>query len=169
MNMLLTTCYSESETAKPHTQAILAAKHALDLLPDSPDALNEYGYVLATNGQQLDEAVRVTSRALQLLKKEPDSPETRLTTATIEDSYGWALYGQGHFDAAANALNQVSPIIRLKRYQSPKSSPKHSAFFTITSARPTGKRRIWSKRAKRLNQHYGTRRITKRRRRRWTL
>lgn len=105
--MLLATAYSDLEKTKPQQRAILAAQRAAELDPDSPQILNEYGYLLADNDQLLNEAVAATSKALQLLKKEPNDPQTQLLTSMVEDSYGWALYKQGRYDAAVSALQQA--------------------------------------------------------------
>ncbi len=99
-------CYQHTEK-KPQRMAILAARNALDLVPENPQVLNAYGYLLADNGEQLDEAVMKISHALELLKKQPDTPDIRLLSALVEDSYGWALYKQRKYDAALSAIGQA--------------------------------------------------------------
>ena len=101
---MLAECYARVEP-KPQQQAILAAQRAAELDPSSPRWLNAYGYVLADNDIQLDEAVQRTSLALQLLKKTPSDDPTM--DCKVEDSYGWALYKKGNYDAAVAALNQA--------------------------------------------------------------
>src|SRR5205823_1624906 len=103
-------------------RAISAARNALDLSPEDPMVLNNYGYILADNGEQLDEAVQKIVQALELLKKLPDTPETRLNSATVEDSYGWALYKQHKYDAAVSALNQAITDIPLEVVSNPAKS-----------------------------------------------
>lgn len=75
--------------------------------PANADALNYLGYMLATRGEQLDEAVRLVQRALQ---EEPDN-------GAYLDSLGWAYYRQGKLDeaekylvAAAKQLPQNSEV-----------------------------------------------------------
>ncbi len=104
---LLSDCYMHLEKQKPQQQAILAAQRAQDLDPEAPEYLNGYGYILADNGIQLDEAVAKISDALKRIKALPDAPETQVLASITEDSYGWALYKQGHYEAALSALSQA--------------------------------------------------------------
>jgi Flp pilus assembly protein TadD len=60
------------------------------LEPGNADALNYLGYLLADSGKQLDEAIRLVRRALDL---EPNNPN-------YFDSLGWAYYRRGDYDQA---------------------------------------------------------------------
>ena len=119
---LLSLAYTKLETTKPQQQAILAAQRAMELDPSSVDNLNTYGYLLADNNVQLDEALLRTSQALQLLKKQPDGPETSAMVAEVEDSYGWALYKMGYYDRAVNALGQAVADIPREMAADPKTN-----------------------------------------------
>ena len=100
----LAMCYGHVETSKPHKLAIEAARSALELDPENPVLLNGYGYILADNDEQIGEAELKIAHALDLLKKQQDSSDL---TAMVEDSYGWVLYKQHKYEAAASALNQA--------------------------------------------------------------
>jgi tetratricopeptide (TPR) repeat protein len=58
------------------------------------EALNYLGYLLAQNGRQLDEAIRLVQRALDA---EPGNP-------SFLDSLGWAYFRRGDFAAAERYL-----------------------------------------------------------------
>src|SRR4029434_8232979 len=58
------------------------------------EALNSLGYLLAQNGRQLDEAIRLVQRALDA---EPGNP-------SFLDSLGWAYFRRGDFAAAERYL-----------------------------------------------------------------
>lgn len=107
MYLQLSQCYAEIEKTRPQTQAVLAAQRAVELDPDSPNCLNAYGYLLADNDLQLEEAQRTIVRALQLLKNEPDDPDTQREIAGVEDSYGWVLFKLRRYDKAVSALNEA--------------------------------------------------------------
>ena len=64
--------------------------------PANANALNYLGYLLADHGQQLDEAIRLVKRALEL---EPENP-------SYQDSLGWAYFRQGN---AAEAQKHLGP------------------------------------------------------------
>ena len=104
---MLSECYSFTEKSKPQKLAISMARNALDLDPENPQYLNAYGYLLADNGEQLVDATVKIGHALEILKKLPDTPGTRFSSAQAEDSYGWALYKQHKYDAAVSAINQA--------------------------------------------------------------
>ncbi len=69
------------------TQAILVYQRALEFQPDHPWVCNDYGYMLAEAGRQLDEAERLLTIAYERL---PDR-------ASVLDSIGWLRYKQGRF------------------------------------------------------------------------
>lgn len=62
--------------------------------PQNADALNYLGYLLADRGQQLDEAIRLVERALEL---DPGN-------AAFMDSLGWAHFRRGNLDEAEKYL-----------------------------------------------------------------
>jgi Flp pilus assembly protein TadD len=62
--------------------------------PTNADALNYLGYLLADKGQQLDEAIVLVRRALDI---EPDNP-------SYLDSLGWAYYRRGDANEAQKYL-----------------------------------------------------------------
>ena len=106
---------------KPQAQTLAAAQRAATLNPNSPSNLNEFGYLLADSLPQgdprIEEAVTALSRALVLLKPDENplnrflNPklelEKELLAPQVEDSYGWALYKQGKFELAYNALSEA--------------------------------------------------------------
>lgn len=105
----LSALYSTSEP-KPQRKAVYAAQRAAELDPSDPINLNQYGYLLAdntTNRADLDVAVAKLTLALELLKKQGNSPEVRDQISETEDSYGWALYKLGKYDLASAALYQA--------------------------------------------------------------
>lgn len=69
------------------TQAILIYQRALGFQPDHPWVCNDYGYMLADAGTNLEEAERLLTIALAQL---PDR-------ASVLDSMGWLRYKQGRF------------------------------------------------------------------------
>ena len=66
--------------------------------PSSPQVLNHLGYMLATRGVQLDEAVSLVRRALDA---DPDRPE-------YLDSLGWAHYKRGELNDAVKYLTAAA-------------------------------------------------------------
>jgi tetratricopeptide (TPR) repeat protein len=72
-----------------------------ELVADEPanaSALNYLGYMLAEDGRDLDEAVTLVLRALEL---DPGNP-------AFLDSLGWAYYQQGDLDEAARYLESAA-------------------------------------------------------------
>jgi tetratricopeptide (TPR) repeat protein len=66
--------------------------------PSDPRVLNHLGYLLATRGDQLDEAVTLVRRALQA---DPDRPE-------YLDSLGWAHFKRGELNDALKYLSAAA-------------------------------------------------------------
>jgi tetratricopeptide (TPR) repeat protein len=66
--------------------------------PSNPNVLNHLGYLLATRGDQLDEAVSLVRRALQV---KPDTPE-------YLDSLGWAHFKRGELNDALKYLSAAA-------------------------------------------------------------
>jgi len=69
----------------------------LDVEPGNAQVLNHLGYMLATGGRQLDDAVRLVERALEI---DPGN-------AAYLDSLGWAHFKRGDLDAAEKFLLQA--------------------------------------------------------------
>ena len=66
--------------------------------PSDPRVLNHLGYLLATRGDQLDEAVTLVRRALEA---DPDRPE-------YLDSLGWAHFKRGELNDALKYLSAAA-------------------------------------------------------------
>jgi tetratricopeptide (TPR) repeat protein len=66
--------------------------------PSNPRVLNHLGYLLATRGDQLDEALALVQRAL---KEDPDRPE-------YLDSLGWAHFKRGDLNEALKYLSAAA-------------------------------------------------------------
>lgn len=77
--------------------AVTTFEDILSLDEDFHPALNFLGYMLADSGRQLDYALELISRAVEL---EP-------TNAAYLDSYGWVFYRLGDFDKALEYLQQA--------------------------------------------------------------
>jgi len=73
-------------------------RQLLEVTPDSADALNYLGYLLADKGRQLDEALRLVQRALDA---EPGNP-------SFLDSMGWAHFRRGELDQAEKYLSPAA-------------------------------------------------------------
>jgi Flp pilus assembly protein TadD len=66
--------------------------------PGNADALNYLGYLLADSGRQLDEAIRLVRKALDI---EPNNPN-------FLDSLGWAYYRRGDYEDAEKYLTPAA-------------------------------------------------------------
>ena len=73
-------------------------RQMLEADPSNPDALNYLGYMLARNGQNLDEAIQLVNRAL---KSEPDN-------GAFLDSLGWAHFKRGDLNEAEKYLGAAA-------------------------------------------------------------
>ncbi|HVK06088.1 MAG TPA: tetratricopeptide repeat protein [Armatimonadaceae bacterium] len=83
--------------------AIAAYREAVRLFPDNPLMLNNLGYILADFGatpEQLEEAVKLTRRAVEIAPREP----------IFLDSYGWALFKRANI--ASDDLEAARRILR---------------------------------------------------------
>jgi tetratricopeptide (TPR) repeat protein len=72
-------------------------KKALKLFPDQPLVLNYLGYSWVDRGENLDEALTMLSRAVEL----------RPNDGYIVDSLGWAHYKLGRYDEAMRELERA--------------------------------------------------------------
>lgn len=77
---------------EPDAERLL--REMLTAEPKNAPALNYLGYLLADRGQQLDEAISLVQRALDL---DPDNP-------SYLDSLGWAHFRRGNMDQAEKYL-----------------------------------------------------------------
>ncbi len=79
-----------------------AAEHdlrqAIALRPEDPHLLNALGYLLAEQGEKLEEAESLIRRALAWVP----------SSAAIQDSLGWVLYRQGKMTEAVTWLEKAS-------------------------------------------------------------
>jgi tetratricopeptide (TPR) repeat protein len=90
-------CYGE---IKQFEKAEADLKKALDLFPDQPQVLNHLGYTMVERGTDLNEGLKLISRAVEL--KSDDSH--------IVDSLGWALYKLNRFDDSVRYLRRAADI-----------------------------------------------------------
>jgi tetratricopeptide (TPR) repeat protein len=75
-------------------RAVAAFRKILTLQPNHSPSLNYLGYMLADKGVELDYALEIVKKALELM------PEN----GAYIDSYGWILYRQGHYQDALKEL-----------------------------------------------------------------
>jgi tetratricopeptide (TPR) repeat protein len=87
-------CY---ERSKQWPKAEADFKKALDLFPDQPHVLNYLGYSWVDKGINLDDGLRMISRAV----------EQRADDGYIVDSLGWAYYRIGKYDEAVKNLDRA--------------------------------------------------------------
>ncbi len=74
---------------------------ALKLSPDQPEVLNYLGYTWADMGRNLDEALGMIRKAVDL----------RPTDGAIVDSLGWALYRLGQYKEAVEHLERAVDLM----------------------------------------------------------
>lgn len=85
-------------------EAERAFRRALEINPDNYLALNHLGYMFTEHGIQLEEALTLTQRAVEL-SDEDVSP--RFNNAFIVDSLGWAHHQLGNHAEAARWLREA--------------------------------------------------------------
>ena len=85
-------------------KVIQSMQKAIQLNPESADALNYLGYTYAVNNINLDEAETLVKKALKL---RPDS-------AAIIDSLGWIYFQKGNYEKALKELKKAYEINRGK-------------------------------------------------------
>ena len=73
----------------------------LEVQPDSAPALNYLGYMWAEDGENLDEAVEMVQRAIEL---DPDN-------GAYIDSLGWAYYQMGRYEEARVHLERAAELV----------------------------------------------------------
>jgi tetratricopeptide (TPR) repeat protein len=86
------------ERTKKWAEAEADMKKALELSPEQPYVLNYLGYSWIDQGINLDEGMKMLTRATEL---RPDD-------GAISDSVGWAHYRLGQFDTAVEWLERAS-------------------------------------------------------------
>ncbi|MGC8669252.1 MAG: tetratricopeptide repeat protein [Chthonomonadales bacterium] len=77
------------------------AEAAYKAMPDDPQTLNALGYAYAEAGTKLDDAIRLTTRAVELGRDRGLTPEQ---LGAIVDSLGWAYYKAGRIADATATL-----------------------------------------------------------------
>jgi tetratricopeptide (TPR) repeat protein len=85
------------EDPKNTKKTFVCYDRALALDPDNVHALNNYSYFLSLEDRDLDRALTMSGRVVEL---EPGNP-------TYIDTYGWVLYKLGRFEEAKTALRQA--------------------------------------------------------------
>ena len=75
-------------------------REVLELRPDDALALNYLGYMLADAGRELESALALIERAVEL---EPNN-------GSFQDSLGWAQYRLGRFEEAVEALERAREL-----------------------------------------------------------
>jgi tetratricopeptide (TPR) repeat protein len=80
---------------------VRVAEAAYKVLPDDPQTLNALGYAYAEAGIKLNEAIRLTTRAVELGRDRGLNPEQ---LGAIVDSLGWAYYKAGRLSDAVATL-----------------------------------------------------------------
>jgi tetratricopeptide (TPR) repeat protein len=91
---------SAYERTKQHDKAVAAFRKVLEIQPDFHAALNYLGYTFAESGTNLDEALKLVSRAVAL---EPDN-------GAYVDSLGWTYYRLGQPEQARPYLERAARL-----------------------------------------------------------
>ena len=94
IDLLRATVYDHD---KQYAQAEAEYKKALLIAPDNASVLNDYGYMLADQGQRLPEALAMIQKAVQF------DPQN----GAYLDSLGWAYYKLGQYGPAEENLHQA--------------------------------------------------------------
>ena len=103
LNLKLATAYESLEPTRPRKNTLYAVQTASQLDPQNPIIQNAYGYLLADNDQNLDEAYDLIQKALKAVQTSSE-PAIRQQLPAVEDSYGWVLYKKGRWKEAAEML-----------------------------------------------------------------
>ena len=74
-----------------------AFEQALKMDNENSGTLNNYSYYLSERGQKLDEAEKMSKRAIELMPGE----------ATYLDTYGWIQYKKGNYEAAKTFIQHA--------------------------------------------------------------
>lgn len=82
-------------------QAFIAYDHALKFDPDNIDVLNNYAYYLAESAQQLDKALNMSSRTVEIAPKE----------VVYIDTHAWVLYQLRRYPQARQYIDQCLRLL----------------------------------------------------------
>lgn len=93
----------QGKTAKSHA----SYRKAIALWPDNVMALNNYAYHLSEQGKDLEKALEMSARVMEL---EPGN-------GTYIDTYGWILYKLGRYEEARKVIMQA---LALDTHNSPE-------------------------------------------------
>ena len=102
----LSSAYAHIEVAPHQPSALFAIQRAWELQPQDPDYENAYGYLLADNNRDLDNALALITVALKTIRASND-PAVQAEECAVEDSYGWALHRKQRDTEAIVALLQA--------------------------------------------------------------
>ena len=89
--------YQRDSISGDRTEAYRYYEKALKFDPDNIHALNNYSYFMSLEDRNLDRALEMSARVMEL---EPNNP-------TYIDTYGWILYKLGRYEDAKLALRQA--------------------------------------------------------------
>ena len=78
-------------------EAYAAYEKSLNRIPDNPAVLNNYSYYLAEAGEQLDRALELSSRLMELAPMEPN----------FMDTHAWVLYKNQRYAEALDFITQA--------------------------------------------------------------
>ena len=79
------------------SEAKAAYRRALDIDPKTPIAANNLAYLMADDGENLDEALELAQLAKQMMPKASD----------VSDTLGWVYYKRGLYGPAVDALREA--------------------------------------------------------------
>lgn len=120
--------------ANMHDKAYKAYENAVFFFPDNESALNNYAYYLSENGGDLQKALQMSKRSIEL---SPNNP-------TFLDTYAWILFQLGEYEEAK--INQKAAI-DLTKDESGDSSELYSHMGDILymCGDPDGALEYWKK------------------------
>lgn len=112
--MTMAETFTQANEAPPQPHALAFARRAMELDPYDPEVLGGYGYILADNArtlQEVNQSVGYITKALQIYRARNGEPASQLAAA--EDSYGWALYKRGKYNAGdyARAVDTLTQAV----------------------------------------------------------
>ena len=89
------------ERSRRYDEAAGEFQSVIELQPDNSHALNYLGYMWADNGENLEEALELIRRAVDL---DPNN-------GAFVDSLGWALFRLGEFEQARRHLERANRLV----------------------------------------------------------